>query len=311
MTTLKSDPALTREQAMTHPEIGPTTIGASASPAMPGEAPPSTGRHASTRRPDAVATLNSVGTHLERTPHHARRPTPGSIATGAEVAHALRGVAELGPYFTLTTTSLVHSWSIASLPQYVIVERADYVAEQVKTEETRVGVSTWHLGVCARIWSAVLGTWVSHGIIFDPSSLLVTSDVDALALAYDPDRPPVGRHADPTGADQHADAAHAVRLAAHAFDGLCSAIAAATNTSRGLLWGNVASSALATARLVAAEVPQWRPGVFVQAAMRHPAMNGTMTADDQGRAIRRSCCLYYRVPGGGLCGDCPLSAARQ
>jgi FhuF-like iron-sulfur protein len=21
---------------------------------------------------------------------------------------------------------------------------------------------------------------------------------------------------------------------------------------------------------------------------------------------RRSCCLYYRVPGGGLCGDCTL-----
>ncbi len=22
--------------------------------------------------------------------------------------------------------------------------------------------------------------------------------------------------------------------------------------------------------------------------------------------IRRSCCLYYKVPGGGLCGDCVL-----
>jgi FhuF 2Fe-2S C-terminal domain len=23
--------------------------------------------------------------------------------------------------------------------------------------------------------------------------------------------------------------------------------------------------------------------------------------------IRRSCCLYYRVPGGGTCGDCVLT----
>lgn len=310
MTTLESDPALTREQAMTHSEIGPTTIGVGVSAAAPDGTFASTGRHAahaSSRCPDIVPVVTTV----DRTPHHARRPTPGSLATGTEVAHALRGVAELGPYFTLTTTSLVRSWSVASLPQYVIQERADYVAGQVNTDETRVGVSTWHLGACARIWSAVLGTWVSHGIIIDPRSLLVTSDVDALAIAYDPQHPPVGRHADPTGDNQHADAAHAVRLATQTFDGLCSAIAAATNVSLGLLWGNVASSALATARLVAGAVPQWRPGVFVQATMRHPSMNGTMTADEHGRAIRRSCCLYYRVPGGGLCGDCPLSASRN
>ncbi|MGH3410268.1 MAG: (2Fe-2S)-binding protein [Streptosporangiaceae bacterium] len=23
---------------------------------------------------------------------------------------------------------------------------------------------------------------------------------------------------------------------------------------------------------------------------------------------RHSCCLYYRLPGGGLCGDCALAA---
>ncbi|MEU7551440.1 (2Fe-2S)-binding protein [Streptomyces sp. NPDC044571] len=22
--------------------------------------------------------------------------------------------------------------------------------------------------------------------------------------------------------------------------------------------------------------------------------------------VRRSCCLYYKVPGGGFCGDCVL-----
>jgi ferric iron reductase protein FhuF len=26
---------------------------------------------------------------------------------------------------------------------------------------------------------------------------------------------------------------------------------------------------------------------------------------------RRSCCLYYRVPGGGLCGDCVLLDRRD
>ena len=26
---------------------------------------------------------------------------------------------------------------------------------------------------------------------------------------------------------------------------------------------------------------------------------------------RTSCCLFYRVPGGGLCGDCVLAAPRR
>ncbi|MEC4021033.1 (2Fe-2S)-binding protein, partial [Streptomyces sp. H27-D2] len=26
--------------------------------------------------------------------------------------------------------------------------------------------------------------------------------------------------------------------------------------------------------------------------------------------VRRSCCLYYRVPGGGMCGDCVLLPTR-
>ena len=39
---------------------------------------------------------------------------------------------------------------------------------------------------------------------------------------------------------------------------------------------------------------------------------GTLGPDGEGFR-RRSCCLYYRVPGGGLCGDCvlgPLAARR-
>jgi len=27
------------------------------------------------------------------------------------------------------------------------------------------------------------------------------------------------------------------------------------------------------------------------------------------RFTRRSCCLYYRLDGGGTCGDCPLPAS--
>jgi ferric iron reductase protein FhuF len=86
----------------------------------------------------------------------------------------------------------------------------------------------------------------------------------------------------------------------------------------GLLWGNAASALAGTLRVLYA----WclgegaRPG----AAARAVALVGELMADpllrDAGglRAggpgapayTRRSCCLYYRVPGGGLCGDCAL-----
>ncbi|WP_199808608.1 (2Fe-2S)-binding protein, partial [Streptomyces sp. NRRL S-146] len=37
--------------------------------------------------------------------------------------------------------------------------------------------------------------------------------------------------------------------------------------------------------------------------LAHPLLTGAGTLD--GTAFRRrSCCLYYRVPGGGVCGDC-------
>ncbi|MGW0334914.1 (2Fe-2S)-binding protein, partial [Streptomyces sp. NPDC003011] len=41
--------------------------------------------------------------------------------------------------------------------------------------------------------------------------------------------------------------------------------------------------------------------------LAHPLLvgTGTFTGTLTGTAFRRrSCCLYYRVPGGGVCGDC-------
>lgn len=61
----------------------------------------------------------------------------------------------------------------------------------------------------------------------------------------------------------------------------------------------------------ARELDRWARGADADVGARalaaelftHPrlAPTGTLT----GSAFRRrSCCLYYRVPGGGICGDC-------
>jgi hypothetical protein len=68
-----------------------------------------------------------------------------------------------------------------------------------------------------------------------------------------------------------------------------------------VLWGNV-SSALAGA---AGQLGD--PAVWAKVADLLTVAPLAGTADLHGRVLRRrNCCLYYRIPGGGTCGDCVL-----
>jgi hypothetical protein len=81
-----------------------------------------------------------------------------------------------------------------------------------------------------------------------------------------------------------------------------------------VLWGNVASGVAGAARAVTLA----RPAEARQAAelawrmLQLGALGGTAIATDPAapgwRIRRRSCCLFYRVPGTGYCGDCVLPA---
>ena len=70
----------------------------------------------------------------------------------------------------------------------------------------------------------------------------------------------------------------------------------------GLLWGN-AASALAGGLNVGPRDPARQ--AIVRELLGRPPLAGTWTSGPGG-FLRRNCCLYYRVPGGGLCGDCGL-----
>ena len=81
-----------------------------------------------------------------------------------------------------------------------------------------------------------------------------------------------------------------------------------------VLWGNVASSVASARRLVAAARPDAAPRaadvarhLLTTAPLAATATLYDPVAPDVGWSFhRRSCCLYYRVPGGGTCGDCVL-----
>ena len=83
----------------------------------------------------------------------------------------------------------------------------------------------------------------------------------------------------------------------------------AVKVARGLLHGNAAAAMASALRVLACA----RPGLGRPARALAERLLGTGLLRGTGELtgpgldfVRRSCCLFYRVPGGGLCSDCPL-----
>jgi hypothetical protein len=183
--------------------------------------------------------------------------------------------------------------------------------------EERVAASIVFGGLAARLVSPSLGAAVVGGAAL---RLTVASlwwrpvDGGPVPLAATPvDGAAVGDLA--TGRDL--DSAAAV-LTEFCVQGLAGPMAAAFGTafrvSPQVLWGNVAS-ALAGAAGMLAEVLPGRAeaaGRLTAEILARGPLRGTgeLARPDPAQPrrflVRRSCCLLYRVPGGGTCGDCVL-----
>jgi iron complex transport system ATP-binding protein len=131
---------------------------------------------------------------------------------------------------------------------------------------------------------------------------------------------------------------------------LADAVHAETRIATGLLWGNAASALVGAVRVLsrgavlepgpgdaaaaapggdaadmaAADVTAGaaasarRLGGLAAALLATDPLAGagryTLNADgtlDPASFVRRSCCLYYRIPPGGICGDCSLTDERM
>ncbi|MEV8629455.1 IucA/IucC family C-terminal-domain containing protein [Streptomyces sp. NPDC051079] len=186
-----------------------------------------------------------------------------------------------------------------------LAARVDRVATRLGAPERRVGASVAHLGLAARLWSTALGPAALHGRFPDLAPATLHWDG---ALTSPDDLWWSGTATRPAGVDELRAAVHEAHLvplhAAFARDG---------RISERLLWGN-AGSALAGALR---ELVRWsraharpdaaeRAAALVQGLFEHPDLARTV----RGPALRRtSCCLYYRCPSGGLCGDCVFDHA--
>jgi ferric iron reductase protein FhuF len=98
--------------------------------------------------------------------------------------------------------------------------------------------------------------------------------------------------------------------------GLIGAVRAAAPVAVGLLWGNVASVLGGALHALTrdGDVPLATGHSAGLELLGYGPLRGTgelTIHEGQLRFVRRSCCLYYRLDGGGMCGDCCLHASNQ
>jgi hypothetical protein len=219
------------------------------------------------------------------------------------VAAALADVARVGPYFSVDTRGDVAEHPLwrpfTALLGPALADQVAAVRARLGTGEPRVAASLLFQGIAGRLWSPVIATAAVHGLVPDlePATTFWRAASPGPVLLAVPG-------ADATGAD--AASAHRVVVERH-LEPLTEAVRSVTPVAAGLLWGNAASAlagaygVLARARPEAA-VPGRR---LTEELLGTPPLRGAGTLGPLGFR-RRSCCLYYRVPGGGLCGDCAL-----
>ncbi|WP_353940288.1 (2Fe-2S)-binding protein [Streptomyces sp. HUAS MG91] len=215
-----------------------------------------------------------------------------------QVTEALRDIARLGGFFALDTVAPRDRAGGGALRDG-FAARARAVNDRFGTAEARVGVSIAHLGLAARLWSPVLACALVHGIVPTMSAVDWSGEGTDLCLTESRGRI-AARLPSPVEA-VHAEVDGVLR---DVESGLTAKVAP------GLLAGNSASALVGSA----AQLLRTRP------ALRGPLTRLTRELLETGRLRgtgritgprltfrRNSCCLFYRAPGGGTCGDCCLT----
>jgi iron complex transport system ATP-binding protein len=211
-------------------------------------------------------------------------------------------LADLGPYFAVGTGPVTDGWrSVEQL--YTDTALLDGIVGRIQARmdaaEQRVAASTFYLGFAARLWSIGLGALAAHRLLpdLDTEHLLFCERDGQIRLHIEH---PVARQGDDLEP----------RLADMVLDGHLAPLSAALRRlgpiSEKLLRGNAASALLGAARVFDRDATTGRGWQLARRLCADERLSDTIRFNNVGYR-RTSCCLYYRAPRGGLCGDCSLA----
>lgn len=229
----------------------------------------------------------------------------------------LQETSSLGGFFALDTAVPKRSWvqmstlidGSAGLSEHIdrtaaaLAVQSGVATDQV---ERRVAASIMQQGLMARLLSPAIGCAVLAGWV--PRMQLAR-------MWWQPDDPsPVPiTLPDPHAREGHGESelAHllAILVIEEAIVPLVAEVEADTHLSPQISWGNVASAVVGATNVLARQRRDLAAAASQLCrellATKHLAQTGDFEPGGQFR--RRSCCLYYRLPRGGLCGDCVLA----
>jgi ferric iron reductase protein FhuF len=253
-----------------------------------------------------------------RTSSHSGRHRPEWQAGRISASASLRSAAAIGPYFAVELEPTGLSW----LPLRALLDDLDVVRERVEFVrealalrcgvpadriDVRASASIHFLGLVARLVAPVLAAASLDAVVpvFGPD--------DVRWQRVDGGPVPIGltaAHGIPVASTEPAAARLGDGVLRAVVAPLVGAFCEAAQLSPTVLWGNVASGLAGAASMLSRSGTALTldPAAIVASIFASPSpLLAAGEFDVHGRFfVRASCCLFYRVPNGGKCGDCVL-----
>lgn len=227
----------------------------------------------------------------------------GTGASEAQTVALFAELSDISPYFAVGTGPVDDGWRpVEQLysDTALLAGIVSRVQAHMNAVEQRVAASTFFLGFVARLWSIGLGTLAGHRLLPDLSAEHLLFQESGGQIQLHIEHPVVwqGDDLEPMLADMVLEW-HLAPLSA--------ALRRLGPISDQLLRGNAASALLGAARVFdrnATAGPGWQ---LARRLCSDERLSAAIRFN--GASYRRtSCCLYYRAPRGGLCGDCVLTS---
>ncbi|HEX5253831.1 MAG TPA: (2Fe-2S)-binding protein [Mycobacterium sp.] len=220
-----------------------------------------------------------------------------------DISTELAEIASYGGFFALAVGGDAMGWRpVGRSYTDGCADLIDATVRRYRTNDLRIGASLVHLGHATRLWSPMLACAIGHGVLPDLQDLQRADGGPQLRLPQ-----PVGEPV----TSPVPEVLYRIVVTEHMRP---LAAALPVKLAPALLAGNVASALVGAAQALLSARPDLQPAIVqtTRLLLDTGVMAGSGVLSGPQLAFRRrSCCLFYRLPGGTLCGDCGLHRTRR